>query len=79
MSSAICFSLEQSKILSSGNGLRTDDSQCDRIHSSLTPVHCFKDGYVGKQPVAKKEYCGEYWYYRQPGKHGWVHLLLQYN
>ena len=23
--------------------------------------HCFDDGYVGKQPVAWKEYCAEYW------------------
>ena len=27
---------------------RIDDSHCDRIHSSLTAVHCFDDGYVGK-------------------------------
>ena len=25
-----------------------DDSHCDRIHSSLTAVHCFDNGYVGK-------------------------------
>ena len=31
-----------------------DDSHCDRIHSSLTTVHCFDDGYVGKQPMAWK-------------------------
>ena len=31
------------------------------IHSSLNSVHCFQDGYVGKQPVAWKEYCVEYW------------------
>ena len=24
-------------------------------------MHCFKDGYVGKKPVASKEYCTEYW------------------
>ena len=41
--------------------LRTDDSHCDRIHSSLTTVHCFDNGYVGKQRVAWKEYCAEYW------------------
>ena len=29
-----------------------DDSLCDRIHSSLTAVRCFDNGYVGKQPVA---------------------------
>ena len=38
-----------------------DDSYCDRIRSSLTTVHCFNNGYVGKQPVAWKEYCAEYW------------------
>ena len=41
--------------------LRIDGSHCDRIHSSLTTVHCFKDGYMGKQPLAWKEYCAEYW------------------
>ena len=34
---------------------RIDDSHSDRIHSSLTTFHRF--GYVGKQPVALKEYC----------------------
>ena len=33
---------------------RIDDSHCDRIHSSLTAVRCFDNGYVGKQPVAWK-------------------------
>ena len=37
-----------------------DSSSCDRIHSSLTPVSCFDNGYVGKQPVVWKEYCVEY-------------------
>ena len=41
--------------------LRIDDSHCDRIHSSLTAVCCFNNGYLGKQPVAWKEYCAEYW------------------
>ena len=40
---------------------RIDYSHCDRIHSSLTAVHCFTNGYVGKQPVDWKEYCAEYW------------------
>ena len=31
---------------------RIDDSHCYRIHSSLTAVHYFDNGYVGKQPVA---------------------------
>ena len=39
---------------------RIGDSHCDRIHSSLTAVHCFDNGYVGKQPVAWKEFCDEY-------------------
>ena len=42
--------------------MRTDDSHCDIIHSSLTAVRCFDDGYVGKHPVAWKEYCVEYWF-----------------
>ena len=33
----------------------------DRINSFLTGVYCFDDGYVGKQPVAWKVYCAEYW------------------
>ena len=41
--------------------LRIDDSQCDIIYFSITNIHCFDDGNVGKQPVAWKEYCWEYW------------------
>ena len=40
---------------------RINDSHCDRIHPPLTTVHCFDNGYEGKQPVAWKIYCGEYW------------------
>ena len=40
---------------------RIVDSHCDRIHSSLTAVCCFNKGYLGKQPVAWKEYSAEYW------------------
>ena len=40
---------------------RIDDSHCDRIHSFLTAVRCFDSGHVGKQLVAWKEYCAEYW------------------
>ena len=40
---------------------RIDNNHCDRIHSSLTAVHCFDDGYVGKQPVVWNEYCAECW------------------
>ena len=36
-------------------------SPCDRIHSSLIAVYCLDNSYVGKQPVAWKEYCAEYW------------------
>ena len=39
---------------------RIDNNDCDRIYSSLS-LHCFNNGYVGKQPVAWKEYCAEYW------------------
>ena len=35
---------------------RIDDSHCDRIHSSLTAVHCFDDRYVGNQLVDWKDY-----------------------
>ena len=34
-----------------------DDGHCDRIHFSLFAVHCFDNGYVGKQSMAWKEYC----------------------
>ena len=30
------------------------------IHS-ITTEHSFNSGYVGKQPVARKEYCTECW------------------
>ena len=30
------------------------------IHSSLTTARCFDNGYVGKEPVARREYCAEY-------------------
>ena len=41
--------------------LRIYDSHCNMIHSSLTAVHCFDNGYLGKQAVAWIEYCVEYW------------------
>ena len=31
------------------------------IHFSLTAVRCFDYGYLGKQPVAWKEFYAEYW------------------
>ena len=39
---------------------RIDDGHWDSIHSSLTAVHCFDNGFMGKQPVAWK-YCAEHW------------------
>ena len=44
---------------------RIDDSHCDRIHSSLINVRGFNNGYVGKQPVAWKEYCAYYGFKEQ--------------
>ena len=38
---------------------RIDDSYSIRIHSALPVVHCFDSGYMGKQLVAWREYCGE--------------------
>ena len=31
-----------------------------RATEFIPPVHCFNKDYVGKQPVALKEYCAEY-------------------
>ena len=39
-----------------------DDSHCDKIHSSLTAVHCFDYGSVGKQPLSLEEYYAGYWF-----------------
>ena len=41
--------------------LRIDDGHWNRIHSPLTAVCCFDNGYLRKQPVAWNEYCAEYW------------------
>ena len=40
---------------------RIYDSHYDRIHSSLKALHCFDNGYLGKQLKAWKENCAEYW------------------
>ena len=63
---------------------RIDDSHCDRIHISVSAVRCFDSGYMGKQPVAWKEYCAEYWFNellksmdRCTGCHGIMELLLK--
>ena len=40
---------------------RIDEIHCDRIHSPLTAVRYFYDGYVGQQPMDCEEYCAEYW------------------
>ena len=53
--------MSQNFLLASKLLPRIDDSHCDRIHSSLTAVRCFDNGYLGKQPVAWKEYWAEYW------------------
>ena len=58
MLSAICFNLDQSKILASGNGviklfhkaMRADDKMFSTL--SLTKQHSsYINGYVGKLPV----------------------------
>ena len=61
---------------------QNDDGHCDRIHSSLTPKHCFDDGYVpqGGKPAR----CFEIILCRAlvqeiPGKHKWVNWSTQYN
>ena len=41
--------------------LRTYDSHCNRINSSINNVHCFNDSYVGKKANGMEKYCGEYW------------------
>ena len=46
-----------------------NDSNCDRIHSSLTTVRCFDYGHVQKQPVARKEYYAGVLVHKSPGKH----------
>ena len=64
---------------------RTNDSLCDRIHSSLTAVSCFDNGNVGKQPVVGKEYCAGYWLKelqesmnRSPGQCNITEILLKW-
>ena len=52
--------LENRRLLDRSPAPRIDDRRYDRIHSSLTTVHCFDYVYV-KHPVAWKDYCGEYW------------------
>ena len=49
---------------------RIDDSHSDKIHSPLTAFDYLDNVYVGKQPVAWRKYCAEYWLKRTPGKHG---------
>ena len=41
---------------------RIDDSHCDRIHSSLTSVYCFDDGWLCRRAASGwPAYCAEYW------------------
>ena len=35
--------------------------QLPPIYTTLTATRCFDNGYVGKPPVARKEYCVEKW------------------
>ena len=56
----------------------------DLILSSLTVVTCLDNGQVGKQPVALKEYCAEYWLkeleenmYRCTGRRDITEILLK--
>ena len=46
----------------------------DRIHSYLTAVCCFDNGYMGKQPVAWKEYCAEHWL-KELLRKAWIGVL----
>ena len=60
--SANAFNLDKSKILSFGNGLRwNDDYHFDRICSFLTADCYINNGYEGKQSLAWRENCAEYW------------------
>ena len=50
----------------------------------VSAVHCFDNSYVGKQPVAWKEYCVEYWFKeiqesmdRYTGCHDITEILLK--
>ena len=49
------------KIIEGHSHTVIDDSHCDRINSSFAAVRCFDNGFMGKQPVAWKEYCAEHW------------------
>ena len=40
---------------------RIDEGHGVGTWSSLTTVHCFDDGYIGKLSVAWIVYCAEYW------------------
>ena len=64
--------------------LRIDNSHCNGIHSTLTAVHCFNNGCVGKQPTAWKEYCAKNWLEelqksmdRCPGRSNMTEILLK--
>ena len=49
---------------------KIDDSHCDRIHSSLTALRCFGNGYVRKAACGlERILCGAL-VKRTPGKHG---------
>ena len=52
---------------------RTDDSHCNRIHSSLNAADCFDNGYVGKRPTGLERILCGVLVKRTPGGHGEVH------
>ena len=54
--------------------LRIDDSHCCKICCFPIPVHCFEDGYVGKQPVPWKVYSAENWL--KNTKKTWIGALV---
>ena len=49
------------------------------ISPLITAVFCFDIGYVGKKPVAWKEYCADYWLKELQENMGRVHWPPQYN
>ena len=55
-----------------------DDNHCDRIHSTLTTVHCFDNGYVGKQPWLGRILYGLL-VKRTPEKYGQMHWPQWYS
>ena len=53
-------------------------SHWDRGYFTITAIHCFKNGYFGKQPLAWKEYCGLYLPFKDTVRLKVTHLLIGY-